>query len=540
MRSVVLSSIFALAIAQVNAVHAHDAEVSVDRLEADVTLLADDALGGREAGTDGYNIAAGFVAGEWSEIGLQPAIGSHFFQIVPFAFYQADDPAKLSMTIIGEDGSETAVAAEEVMIGTETAVESATIEAPLVFVGNGFADEASGWDDFAGVDVEGKIAVVLRNTPQVVGEQEQGYFRETQHVRLAERGAVGALVLVTPTYEENIPFETLKSEYEPQINMTWLKPDGRPFSQVPQGFIRAFASEELGRSLMEGQPVSWEEAAAAEADGKTRLPAFDMGLSARLTAGNRVWREDSPNVIGVLPGSDPELAGEVVIVTAHLDGVGTHETEAEGDDELVNAAMDNATGVAAITEIARLLAPTPPRRTLVFAALTAEEKGLMGAGYLARNPVLAETHKVVANVNVDMPLSTWEFTDLVVYGIERTTMEPAIRQAVEQAGMVIVPDPQPEESYFTRSDHYRFVQQGIPSVYVNPGFGNGGDKAYEDFVANHYHQPSDEVQHVDFDQLARFTGIYRDIVVGVANMNSAPVWRKGDFFATYYGGTMED
>ena len=514
-------------------------EPSEARLEADVRLLADDQLGGRETGTVGYDIAAGYVAGQFAAIGLQPFNGATYFQDVPFQFYQAD-VSKLSMTLIGKDGTETAVPFAEVMIGTNAARETAQVEAPLVFVGNGFADEASGWNDFANVDVKGKIAIVLRSTPNVVGDQELGYYRDTQHVRLAAMGAVGVLILVTPTYEKGISFEALKSDFEPSINMTWLHPDGSPFADVPENFVRAFASEELGRRLLEGQPVSWEQAAAAEADGKTRLPAFELGISARLSAANKLWREDSINVLGVLPGSDPELAKEVVVVSAHLDGVGTHPTEEEGDDELVNAAMDNAIGVASITEIARLLAANPPKRTLLFAAVTAEEKGLMGADYLARNPVMADSHRVVANVNVDMPLSTWAFSDLVVYGIERTTMEPVVRQAVGDAGLQIVPDPQPEQSYFTRSDHYRFVQQGVPSIYVNPGFGNGGKEAYADFVSKHYHQPSDEIVHVQFDQLARFTDVYRDIVVGVADMDAAPLWRKGDFFATFYNGAMED
>ena len=539
MRRQILISTFALAIAQSTVASAHSGEPSVERLKADVRVLADDALGGRETGTEGYNIAAGYVAGKFSEIGLEPVVGPHYFQTVPFRFYQAD-PSKLSMTIIGADGTETPVASENVMIGSEAAVASASIEAPLVFVGNGFADTDAGWDDFANVDIEGKIAVVLRSTPDVVDDEARGYYRDTQHIRLAERGALGAIILVTPTYEDNIPFETLKSDFEPRVNMAWLRPDGSPFAEVPENFIRAFANEELGKALLAGQPVSWDDAAAAEADGRKRLPTFDMGISARLTAGNRLWQQDSVNVLGVLPGSDPELADEIVVVTAHLDGVGIHETEEEGDDELVNAAMDNATGVAAITEIARLLAPTPPRRTLVFAALTAEEKGLWGADYLARNPVLADTHKVVANVNIDMPISTWPFSDLVAYGAERSTMEPVIRAAAQSAGLALVPDPMPDEAFFTRSDHYRFVQQGIPSVYIDPGFGNGGEAAQKDFLENHYHQPSDEVGLIHFDQLARITDVYRDILVGVANMDEAPKWRKGDFFGTFYKGPMED
>lgn len=518
---------------------AEEAKPSTERLEADTRFLADDMFGGRETGTEGYAITAGYVAGQFAAIGLKPPFGPSYIQQVPFRFHQMDPSGPNAMTVITANGGEVTIDPDHVMIGLETASPSSTIEAPLVFVGNGFADDKSGWDDFAGVDVKGKIAVVVRSTPKVVGDEESGYYRNTQHVRLAERGAVGAIVLVTPTYEKVVPWKTLKGDFEPRVNMTWVGKDGKAFAEVPDGFIRAFADEATGRMLLQGQKVSWDEVAAAEADGKRKLPTFDMGMRARITATQKVWDTNSQNIIGVLPGSDPKLANEVVVLSAHLDGVGDHPTPEEGDDELVNAAMDNAIGVAAITEIARLMVKHPPRRTVVFAALTAEEKGLIGGDYLARNPVMADTHKVVANVNIDMPLSTFPFTELVAFGVDRSTMAPVVQAAAAKSGVTLVPDPQPEQAFFTRSDHYQFVLQGIPSFFTMPGFANGGKAAFDEFLNKHYHQPSDEVRYIDFNQLARYTTIYRDIVRGVGDMDKAPVWKKGDFFGTVYGGPME-
>jgi len=513
---------------------------SQERLEADTRMLADDQLGGRETGSVGYDLAAGYVAGQFAAIGLKPFNGATYFQDVPLRTYERDPDGINAMSLVLPSGGEVAIDPAHVMIGAETAAEHSSVEAPLVFVGNGFSDRTGTWDDFRNVDLRGKIAVVVRSTPKGVSSDESGYYRETQAERIAQHGAVGMIVLVTPTYEKIVPWDTLKSFFEPRSNMTWVDAKGEGFSPLPQGFIRAFADEATGRVLMQGQPVNWDAVAAAEADGTKPLPTFEMGFGARITATNKVWDTSSPNVLGVLPGSDPKLANEVVVLSAHLDGIGTHETPEEGDDEIVNAAMDNAIGVAAITEIARLLVHNPPRRTVLFAAFTGEEQSLIGSNYLARNPVMADTHKVVADVNIDMPLSTFPFTELVAFGIERTTLAPVVAAAAAKSGVALVPDPQPEQGYFTRSDHYEFVTQGIPSFFTLPGFANGGKDAFETFQDKHYHEPSDEIRYVDFTQLARHTTIHRDIVEGIANMDKAPVWRKGDFFGTMFKGPMED
>jgi Zn-dependent M28 family amino/carboxypeptidase len=249
-------------------------------------------------------------------------------------------------------------------------------------------------------------------------------------------------------------------------------------------------------------------------------------------------RLESANVVGVIQGSDPVLRDEYVILTAHLDGKGFKPTDEENDDEIYNGAMDNATGVAALLEVARLLSEAPPKRSIVVIALTAEEKGLIGSDYFARNPTMPG-ESIVATVNLDMPILTYEFTDVIAFGAERSTLYDAVFQATQRHGLTLSPDPDPDQGIFTRSDHYSFVKQGVPAVFLDLGFANGGESAQAEFLEMHYHQPSDEFRHVNLEALRRFTAVKSDIARNIANMPERPVWKDGDFFGTTFNGPME-
>ncbi|MFN2100075.1 M20/M25/M40 family metallo-hydrolase [Altererythrobacter sp. MF3-039] len=520
---------------------AHEAEPSVERLEADMQVLAHDSLEGREAGTQGYDVAAGYVAGHFAAIGLQTSANGTYFQSIPFASYRSAGDEANTLNIDGIAGIGGLVAVEDYSASGTPRMTDGAIEGELVFVGFGFAGSGYERDDFLGVDLDGKIAVTLGGAPKGLNTEESAHFGSTQGQRLSERGAIGAISLWSPAREERFSWEAAKEVLSSHsTSMAWIGPDGAVHSSAPNLKASAIVSPAVSEALFAGQPVSWEQVVAAEADPSLPLPGFEMGARARITFANEIETTSSPNVIGVLPGSDPKLAHEVVVVTAHLDHVGIQPTEEEGDDEIFNGAMDNASGTVAIMEVARLLVEEPPRRTVLFLALTAEEKGLRGSDYFARYPVLEEGQKLVANVNLDMPVLTYEFSDVVAFGAERSTMLPAVQKAVKDAGLTLTPDPLPEEGYFTRSDQYSFVRQGIPAVYLDTGFGNGGDVAVPEFVREHYHKPSDEAHRIDYTQLARFTAVNVQVVKGIANMDETPKWKKGDFFGTTFGGPMED
>ncbi|MBX7541124.1 M28 family peptidase [Qipengyuania sphaerica] len=512
---------------------AHVDEVSPERLEADVRFLADDRLEGREAGEPGYNLAAGYVAGQFAAIGLETSEGDSFLQSVPLGYSQLVEGSAI-MSIDGK-----ALSGDDFIAFPANDFAGGVIEAPLVFVGYAFGDADAAWDDFAGIDLAGKIAVVVRNTPKMLGAEERAFYRAGQWERLAEKGAVGAIFLPTPSYFERVTWEALQ-RYSLSSGVNWVGPDGRVHNTAKGLDATIMISEKVARELLHGQKRDFDRIVALEERGDVQLGSFDLGRTARIEMQTKSWQDPSYNVIGILPGSDPVLADEVVVVTAHLDAIGVRPTDEEGDDEIVNGAMDNAVGVAAITELARQMVKAKPRRTIAFVALTAEEKGLIGADYLARHPQVGEGRRIVANINLDMPSVDYEFTDIVAFGAERWNGFDIVRGAVESEGLKLSPDEQPELGLFTRSDHYRFVQQGIPAIYLDTGIDGEGKQAIETFLAEHYHRPSDEVANIRFDQLARFTRLNLAVLRGIADMEETPVWNAGDFFATRFGGEMAD
>lgn len=508
-------------------------EVSQERLEADVRFLADDALEGREAGKPGYNIAAGYVAGQFAEIGLEKPEGGTYLQSVPLGYTRLEK-GSASLSVDGKP-----IDAANFVLFPGADFDGKPVEAQMVFVGYGFGDAKVAWDDFAGLDLKGKIAVIVRNTPTSIGSEERAYYRAGQYERLAERGAVGAIVLTTPQFMKNIAWTALQNISQ-RASVTWVDPDGVPFNSAKGLQAQIFLSGDAARDLMKGEKLDYDSIVALEDKGNVQIPAFAMERTARIEFKAASWQDPSHNVIGILPGSDPQLANEVVVVTAHLDAIGMRETDEEGDDEIVNGAMDNAVGVAAVTELARLLAKDNPRRTIAFVALTAEEKGLLGAEYLARFPAFGEGRTVVANINLDMPILNYDFTDMVAFGAERWNGYEVVRHAAESQGVTLSPDLQPELGLFTRSDHFAFVKQGIPAIYLDTGVGGEGRERQGEFLAEHYHQDSDEIELIRFDQLARFTRLNLAVLRGIADMDETPIWNAGDFFATRYGGKMAD
>lgn len=256
-----------------------------------------------------------------------------------------------------------------------------------------------------------------------------------------------------------------------------------------------------------------------------------------ITMGNppRKRTYKAPNVIGVLPGSDPVLKNEYVVLSAHLDHVGTDPLRA--GDKIYNGAMDNASGVATMLETARVFAGSKhrPKRSILFVALAGEESGLLGSNYLARNPVVG-TGKVVANVNLDMPILLYDFQDVIAFGGEHSTMGEVTARTGASMGVSVSPDPMPEEDFFERSDHYSFVKVGVPSIFLMTGFKNGGEKAFRTFLAKNYHQPSDQTDlPFNWEAGAKFARLNYLIARDVADAPEAPRWyegnRYGDRFA---------
>lgn len=238
----------------------------------------------------------------------------------------------------------------------------------------------------------------------------------------------------------------------------------------------------------------------------------------------------------MIEGSDPTLKAQTIILSAHLDHIGIKPNAKPGEDAINNGALDNASGIATLLEVARGFknSKVRPKRSIVLLAVTAEEKGLVGSDYFAVHPTVKKAD-IAANVNLDMPVLLYPFSDVIAFGSDRSTIGEVVKHAAGRVGIGVSPDPLPEEGLFTRSDHYRFVEQGVPSVFLMTGFQNGGEKAFTTFLKTNYHNPADDLkQPIDYTAAARFALVNYEIARELANTPVRPTWKKGDFFGAAF------
>lgn len=505
-------------------------------MKAHMAVLAADDMEGRAAGTPGYDKAAAYVADQYRRLGLKPAgdRGSYLQAVPLVAFGPASEG---SLTLIGAGGRKTPlVFGQDYLPGANPQEARTALSAPLVFVGHGVA--GGGRDDYADLDVRGKIVVYLAGAPSGIQTEERAHYssNSVKRVEAAKRGAVGALLVTTPAREKVSPFTRAVSHWR-DPGMTWRRRDGRADFDAervkPLGSLSLAGAAKLFAGAPQALDAIYAEAAKADAPVK----GFELRTSLAAELATEIRDVASANVVGLIEGTDPKLKGEYIVLSAHLDHVGIDEN-IEGDG-LHNGAMDNAAGVATMLEVARAFREggPKPKRSILFTAVTAEERGLVGADYFAQNPTVPKA-AMAANVNLDMPVLTYSFTDVIAFGADRSTMAPIIAEAAAKRGVRLIPDPMPEQGLFTRSDHYRFVEQGVPSVFLMTGFGNGGDKAFPAFLQTHYHKPSDDLRlPIDYAAGARFAAVNFEIARALADAPERPRWKEGDFFGRTFAGS---
>lgn len=491
-----------------------------ERMKAHITYLASDDLLGRDTGSAGHIAAVEYVERHFAEFGLTPlgdAERTSWRQPITFAnisttageltiggrtFRQGDDFAA-SSTVLGQQA----------------------FDADLVFVGHGVVAPTEGIDDYAGLDVRGKIVVVLYDMPQGLPSELSAHLQSSKATVAAQHGAIGVLTLL-PAQARPAPWSYLMTFLgEPQ--MKWTDAEGRPQSDARDLKFEAYLSTPMSDALFAGAPMSAQD---VQTKGATeRVAGFPLAGRATGSITTSAEMVESPNVVGVLEGSDPVLKNEYVVVMGHLDHVGVDE-EAEGDDKIFNGAMDNASGIATMLEVARDLSADRPKRSVIFLAVTAEEKGLLGSSYYAANPTVP-IENIVAAVNLDMPILTYAFEDVVAFGAEHSTLGQVAKEAAAAVGIAVTPDPTPDEAFFVRSDHYEFVKAGVPSIYLDTGPGGPGHEAAEIFLKNDYHKPSDEIDlPFDWDAAARFEAVNTSIARTIAN-GERPRWYADSPFA---------
>ncbi|RJF93352.1 M28 family metallopeptidase [Sphingomonas cavernae] len=532
-----IAAALALVSASTAAIAQSDAqpEFRPEAVRAHVEFLADDLLEGRDAGTRGYDIAARYVATRFEALGLKPAADGGWYQQVPFVEMKLKARDSAAITI----GNTRFANAGDVLIGAETSEARDAMQGEVVFVGFGLDKPELGFDDYAGLDVKGKIVAVLSGAPKGTPSEIGAHLASEKNKMAAARGAIGVISIQTLERQKLRPWaRTVQFADEPDI--AWADAAGKAHSDTPEIRFTATLNTPAADALFKGAPKTLSTI-LAQADKKGGKPkGFALKSVVKMEREVQQRRFTSPNVVAVLPGSDPALAGEYVLLMAHLDHEGV-KGDAKDGDKIYNGAMDNAAGIATMLEVARAMAAAPdkPKRPVVFAAVTAEEDGLLGSEYLARHP-LTKDGKVVGVVNLDMPILLYDFTDVIAFGAEHSTLGPITAKAAASAGVKLSPDPLPQEGLFTRSDHYRFVQQGIPSIFLMTGFANGGEKAFQSFLSTHYHRVSDQIDlPFNWDASAKFAKINYLIAKAIADAPIAPRWYAGSFFGDTFAAAQE-
>jgi Zn-dependent M28 family amino/carboxypeptidase len=510
---------------------AADPVLSTARIKADVVQLASDRFEGRGPGTRGEELTTDYIVAAFEKAKLKPAgAGGTYLQPVPLVRLVTSTKSTLSATAKGKAPIE--FACEDDFAGRcQTQAESEEFDAEAVFVGHGITAPEFGWDDYKDADVKGKVVVLFTNEPpsedpKFFGGRALTYYgRWTfKYEEAARRGAKACFIVHTP--------ETAGYPY------SVVRPlDGAQLAREPGAPALAFAgwlSQKAGEKLFASAGLTVAEAFKAADTKGFKARALGVNLKGAITT--TVQKIRSNNVVGIVEGSDPALRNEAVLFTAHWDHLGVGR--AVVGDTVYNGAADNATGTALLMELARAWAALDPKpkRSAIFLAVTAEEKGLLGSKYYAQHPVVP-LGKTALNLNFDMILPLGAFESVVVNGAERTTAFPLVKAAAERSKLELEPDQRAHLGVYYRSDHFSLARGGVPAFSIGGGSklkGKPADfarKAYAEFNDKRYHAPQDEVRpDWDFSGFAVLGGFALDIARAAADADKLPTWVPGDEF----------
>jgi hypothetical protein len=506
--------------------------IQAGAIRAHLEFLASDLLEGRDAGTRGYDLAANYVASMYEQIGLQPAGTKGFMQPVPLrSSLLVPDSVKLSVQRAG--GIRTFTDADHVAARPSSTQTEQSLEADCVFAGFGIVSPEHKRDDYAGLDVRGKFVVVLGGPPPGLPSEVAGHLGSTaeQRSRAAERGALGVFIVYTPALEARWPFVRLAAVYA-QPQMEWFDPS-IPRPPGDQLRVSALVDETAAAALFERAPRSLQ---TVMKEARTRAPrGFELATRAKFDRRSQHSQAMSANVVGMLPGSDPAVSNEVIAFTSHLDHVGIGEPV--NGDKIYNGALDNAAGIAAMLEVARVLARQPEklRRSVLFIATTAEEKGLVGADYFVSRPTVP-VERLVGVINLDGAMPFYPLVDVIGYGAESSTLGNSLKEAAASLNITVSPDLEPGQQFFTRSDHYPFVRRGIPGIFLIAGNaatpdGKNVREINERWSQQHLHQPSDDLnQPFDYGHMVQWAELFRRWTERAANADQRPLWYANDYF----------
>jgi len=497
-----------------------------------VEALANDGMEGRNTGSPAHKRAAEYVAAQFRKSGLEPAVGGGYIQPVPFKTRKIIE-AESSLALL-RDGN-----IEPLKLGDDTNINlrvdpAPTVEAPLVFVGYGLHIPERGIDDFAGVNLKGAMVVYVASTPRSLPGPLQAHFGSAgeRWKMYQAAGAIGTISIANPK-SMDIPWErSTLARLQPAMSLADPSLDEGAGQNLSLTMNPARADK-----LFAGSGHTFAEILALVDAGRP-VPSF--ALPARLKATAKVERStvESQNVAGILRGADPKRRDEYVVLSAHLDHLGIGG--AINGDSLYNGAMDNASGVAALLEVAASLheSGTKPARSILFVTVTGEEKGLLGSSYFAARPPVPQAN-IVANINTDMFLPLFPMKLLMVLGLDESDLGQDVRATARAVGVSVQADPEPQRNRFVRSDQYSFIKFGIPALAMKVGYEEKSPEAAiaAKWTAERYHAPSDDLrQPIDRSAAAKYVEVVRDLSVRIANRTDRPKWNDSSFFKRFAMG----
>ena len=503
-------------------------------IRAHVRFLASDLLEGRGPASRGDRLAEEYIAAQMEGLGLEPgAADGTWYQPFDVVGITSEAPAAVRFTKAGQS-VDLRYRDDYVAFSGVQGPEASTGGGEVVFVGYGIVAPEYQWDDYKGADLKGKVLLMMNNDPEgdpklFGGKTRLYYGRWTYKYEMAAKmGAAGAIIIHT-THSAGYPWQVVQTSWSgDQFAL--------PHESEPEVPVKAWVTEDSARKIarLGGQDLDALRAAAEKRDFRP----VSLGVAADITLKNSVKKAKTENVIGRLPGRDPRLSREAVFYTAHHDHLGIKEGAKPGQDNIYNGALDNASGVAAMLAVAKAMTalPEPPRRSVYFAAVAAEEQGLLGSAYLAAHPPVP-AGRIAADINID-GINIWGRTrDLTMVGLGKSSLDDWIVKLAGMQGRVIVPDQFPDKGFFYRSDQFSLAKVGVPAAYFDAGTDvigkphGWGKEQQEKFEANDYHQPSDELRpDWELSGAVEDTQLFFYLGIKVANAPQMPRWKAGDEF----------
>jgi hypothetical protein len=494
-----------------------------------VKILADDNMEGRETGSPGLQRAEAYIVDQLKQAGVQPAGTDGYYQPVKFQSRQIIEKDS-SLALVRNGKVEPLTLGEDAFLSTRVDL-APELQAPLVFAGYGLSIPEKNYDDLAGLDLNGKVAVILTGSPaDIPGPLAAHYQSATERWKsLRKAGAVGIISIANPLAMD-IPWSRI-SVNRALPSMVLAGPE---FNDTEGAKVYVIFNPTKADKLFEGSGYSFAEVLDLAKDRK-QLPRFPLTPLIKMKAALEKKDLDSANVVAKLPGNDPELKNEYVVLTAHIDHLGIGEPI--NGDRIYNGAMDNASGSALLLDVASSLKTSPEKlkRSLLFVFVTGEEKGLQGSKYFTAHPTV-DPKSMVADINVDMFLPIVPLKVLTVFGLAESDLGDTAREVAEARGISVQPDLEPQRNLFVRSDQYNFIRHGIPALAMNVGFtpGSPEQQIFKDWLTQRYHAPSDDLnQPVDLSAAAAYEEVIRGLMIAVAQNPHRPQWKPDSFFRRY-------